>query len=114
MDVSFTENSQGCILKLHSNISFESIFKLETLLEKFPQSKPIALNLQEVDYICIEFLELLKRTSRNRKISLINLQAELFVLLNLTKYDKFAHIFLNDFDFIQQKRALLNRRFAVI
>lgn len=114
MDISCTENSSGCILKLHSNISFESVFSLENLLEKLPASKPVALNLQDVDYICVEFLDFLKRTSSNRKISLINMQAEIFVLLNLTKYDKFAHIFLNDIDFALQKRALLNRRFAIM
>lgn len=114
MDISCTENSLGCILKLHSNISFELVFCLEKLLEKFPLNKDIALNLQDVDYVCVEFLDFLKKTSTHRKISLTNIQAEIFVLLNLTKYDKFAHIFLNDIDFTQQKRRLLNRRFAVL
>lgn len=115
MNISCTENDKCLILGLHSNVlTFELIFQLKKILKELPQNESVALNLQEVSYINAEFLEFLKESSNDRKISLINLQSEIFALLNLTKYDKFANIFLNDIDFIEQKRALLNRRFSLI
>ena len=115
MKISCKENSAGCILKLHSNIlTFDLVFRLRKILSKLPLNKSIALNLHEVDSICVEFLEFLKDTSTNRCISLTNIQSEIFVLLNLTKYDKFAPVFLSDTDFLDQKRVLINRRFSVL
>lgn len=115
MKISCVENNTNCILNLHSKIlSSELILKLKKILESLPKNKQIALNLEEVDYICIEFLDFLKEFSKQKKLALTNLQTEIFVLLNLTKHDKFAHIFLNDTDFIEHKRGLLNRRFSIL
>jgi len=115
MNISCKENSVGCILKLHSNIlTFDLVFKLRKFLNQFPSNKSVALNLHDVDYICVDFLEFLKETSKSRNLALTSLQSEILVLLNLTKYDNFAPIFLNDIDFLEQKRELLNRRFSVV
>ena len=115
MKISCSENNTSCIFKLHSKVlTVELILRLKKFLDCLPNNKNIALNLQNVDNVCVEFLDFLKETSEQKKLSLINLQSELFVLLNLTRYDEFAHIFLNDIDFIEHKRALLNRRFSVI
>lgn len=113
--ISCHENSSGCIFKLHSNnLTFEQVFMLKNILNDYPLNKPVALNLNNVDCVCMEFLELLKETSNNRPLSLTSLQSEILVLLNLTKYDKFSPVFLNDFDFLEQKRALINRNFFVL
>lgn len=109
------DGSNSCILKLHSNfLTFELLFELEKLLDDFSESKAIVLNLDEVAFVCSDFLEFLKKISSSRKISLTCLHSEILVLLNLTEYDKFVSIFLTDFDFLQQKRELLNRKFAVV
>jgi len=115
MNISCHENSKGCILRLHSSIlTFDLVFKLKKILNELPSDLPIALNLQDVDYICVEFLEFLRESSRFKSLSLTSLQSELLVLLNLTKYDNFAPIFLSDVDFLEQKRVLLNRRFSLL
>jgi len=115
MNISCNENSAGCILSLHSSIlTFDLVFKLEKMLSEIPSGKPIALNLHGVDCICVEFLEFLRETSSQKRLSLTSLQSELLVLLNLTNYDNFAPIFLSDVDFLEQKRALLNRRFSLL
>lgn len=109
------EKNSNCIFKVNSeNISLEIVKKLKRVLEKTPKNKPLALNLQNVEYICCEFLEFLKDSSKKREISLFNLQAEISALFYLTKYDRFAHIYLNDIDFYEQKRMLLNRNFYII
>lgn len=115
MKISCRENSTSCIFKLHSNVlTLELVFRLKKILKRAPKNKNIALNLQHVESFCAEFLEFLREFSKQNKLSVINLQAELFVLLNLTQYDEFAHIYLTDTDFVESKRALLNRRFSVI
>ena len=115
MEISFTETKKGYILLLHSNaLSVEWVFCLKNLLNTIVEGKTIALDLQHVECMCAEFLDFLKENSNRKKISLINLQAELFALLNLTEYDKFTNIFLNEIDYIEQKRALINRRFTLL
>lgn len=113
--ISCAENDVCCILRPHSRVlSLDLIFKLRKILKKFPKNKTIALNLQDVCYIGNEFLEFLKESAKIRKISIINLHAEIFALLNLTKYDGYANIFLSKADFIAQRRELLNRRFCLL
>ena len=115
MKISCKENSAGCILKLHSNIlTFEFVFKLQKILDTIPSDKQIALDLHDVDCVCAEFLEFLRETSQSKNLSLISLQSEILALLNLTKYDNFAPIFLTDLYFLEQKRALRNRRFSLL
>ncbi len=115
MEISCKETKTGYILTLHSNVlTLEWIFCLKKFLNNLPLNKSIALDLQYVDFVCVEFLEFLKEKSNQQKIALINLEPELFVLLNLTKYDKFAHIFSSEMDFGEQKRSLINRRFAIL
>lgn len=115
MNICCKENGECCILNLHSNIlTFGLVFRLKKILKTVPSDVPIALNLENVDYICVEFLEFLKDNSKRRKLSLLGLQSEIFALLNLTNYDNFANIFLSDLDFIKQKRILKTRRFSVL
>jgi len=115
MKISLSEKETGYVLQLNSNVlTVEWIFCLKNLMKTLLESKSVALDLQNVECICAEFLEFLKETSIQRKISLINLQSELFVLLNLTEYDKFTHIFLNEIDYLEQKRALINRKFTLL
>ncbi len=109
------KNTYNCVLKFNTqDISSKLVDKLKKTLKKFPNNKPVALNLQNVEYICCEFLDFLKELSQKREISLFNLQAEISALFNITKYDKYAHIYLNDIDFYEQKRMLLNRNFSII
>lgn len=115
MKISFSENDTSCILRLHSNaLSNDLISGLRRLLKRIPAYKSVALNLQNVDYFSADFLDFLKEFPPQKRLSLIGLHDELFVLLNLTKYDRFANIFLNDIDFLAHRRALLNRRFSVL
>lgn len=113
--ISCADNDVCCILKLHSHVlSFDLIFRLKKILKKIPDNKPFALNLQDVYYVGNEFLEFLKESAKVKKISIINLHSEIFALLNLTKYDEYANIFLSNTDFLEQKRELLNRRFCLL
>ncbi|HNW25206.1 MAG TPA: hypothetical protein PLG15_01140 [Candidatus Gastranaerophilaceae bacterium] len=109
------EKNSNCIFKLNSdNISSNLVYKLKKTFKKLPKNKSVAINLQNVEYVCSEFLEFLKEFSKKREISLFNIQAEISALFYLTKYDKFAHIYLNDIDFYEQKRMLLNRNFSIL
>lgn len=115
MDINSKDNNAGCILNLHSNkLTFESVVVLQKKIKELPTNKSVALNMKNVDFICIEFLDFLKESARLKRVSLTCLQAEILVLLNLIQYDKFAPIFLTDSDFLNQKRELLNRRFLVV
>lgn len=115
MKINFRETDLGYIFDVDSTVlTFELLFSLEKSIQELPCEKSVALNLQNVEVISNEFFEFIKKFAQIRKISLINIQSDIFVLLNLTCYDKYAKIFLNDFDFEQDKRMMVNRRLTIL
>lgn len=115
MDIIFSENNSNCILcPISDEVSLELVLRMEEILKGLPINKSLALNLKNIGVICVEFLDFLKEFSPQKQISLFNLQSEVFVVLNLTKYDKFANIYLSDIDFNERKREMLNRRFSLL
>lgn len=106
---------ESYIFKLNSEkISLTSVNTLKKILKKLPQNKAVAFNLKNVEYVCSDFLDFLKEFSQKREVSVFNLQVEISALFYLTKYDKYARIYLDDSDFYEQKRRLLNRNFSVV
>lgn len=115
MKISYTYNGSGCILKLHSSVvSLELISRLKKMIEQIPRGKKIALNFQNVEKISADFFDFIKEIAKNNKISIINLPAELFALLNLTNHNQFVYLFLDEADFFENKRLLVNRKFSVL
>ena len=87
---------------------------LSEKLSKISEDTDVAIDMRQVEDIDNTFLHFLKCQVKNRKLHLINLSSEAFTLLNLTFSDKLVKIYLNDFDFISNRRELINRRFTLI
>lgn len=115
MKVVISKSRESYILNVRSSIiKLDVVLMLEKIFKSIPKNNPIALNMQNVNFINEDFLIFLKQSSADRKISLMNLQSELYVLLNLTNYDKYAKIFISENDFLDNKRAIINRKFSVL
>ena len=76
-------------------------------------NKNVALNMEYVQDCSIDFFEKIKEFAQNKIIGMYNVQADIFLLLNLMDLDKKIQIFVNEEDYLSNKRMLINRRFQV-
>lgn len=97
------------------DLNFCSLANLAILLNKMDIEKhPVALDLKEVESVTEDFFTFIKNFSETTKLTLLNIPAELFALLNLRRYDKNVKMFNSNLDFIQDKHELVNRKFHII
>lgn len=115
MKFSFKENNDCFILYLYSGVSEKKqIGRLKRILNYVSKNKRVALNLGHVETFPVEFLDFLKDTAFKNGISLINVKSDLLALLNLTEYNEFVTLYVNDVDFFEMKRQMINRRFSIV
>ena len=98
-------------------LSKEAVGKLYNYL-KSPfrlsiRRKNIAINMKNIDSVSGEFFLALKRLSKYN-ISLYNVGLNLSLLFELTNTGRNVRIFVNELDFIEEKRLLVNRKFKVV
>lgn len=91
--------------------------ELELIQELFEQKASgcrIAINLKNVDYITDDFIKLLKRYANEKKLSLFGLNNDIYLMLFITQSDKYADIYLNEQDFMQNKNIIVHRRLKLL
>lgn len=96
-------------------LNFKSLANLAILMDKMDlNTKPVALDLKEVESVTEDFFTFIKNFSETTKLTLLNIPSELFALLNLRRYDKNVRMFNNNLDFVEDKRELINRKFHIV
>ena len=96
-------------------LNFKSLANLAILMNKMDlDTKPVALDLKEVESVTEDFFTFIKNFSETTKLTLLNIPSELFALLNLRRYDKNVKMFNNNLDFIEDKHELINRKFRIV
>ena len=96
-------------------LNFKSLANLAILLDKMDfNSKPIALDLKEVESVTEDFFTFIKNFSETTRLTLLNIPSELFALLNLRRYDQNVKMFNSNLDFFEDKRELINRKFHIV
>src|SRR5574344_875989 len=91
-----------CIFGLNSFVSKEIVNELRKNVND-EYSEEMAIDLLNVTDICTDFIHFLKEASKKKVISLFNIPSEVFAILNLTKSDKFAKIYVSEYDYFQGK-----------
>jgi hypothetical protein len=115
MDISFSECESACILHLHTqNLNPKVLIGMRKIIEKMPTQKPIAMNFEKVNFVCQEFLPFLQEISKDKILSIFNINSELMAILDLTKYSKFVKIYTNENDFMNNKHSIVNRKFHIV
>lgn len=111
-----TQNENKYVIGIKSkDLNFKSLANLAILMNKMDlDTKPIALDLKEVESVTEDFFTFIKNFSETTKLTLLNIPSELFALLNLKRYDKNVRMFNNNLDFIEDKHELVNRKFHII
>ena len=109
------EPEKSCIIDIESNVlSLDVILQLENKINILPKDYSIALNMEKVNAITNDFFNFINKMSKTRTLSISNLTSDVFVLFNLTNTDKIVKIFLNSFDFTNNKRVLINRHLQLV
>ena len=111
-----TQNENKYVIGIKSkDLNFKSLANLAILMNKMDlDTKPIALDLKEVESVTEDFFTFVKNFSETTKLTLLNIPSELFALLNLKRYDKNVRMFNNNLDFIEDKHELVNRKFHIV
>lgn len=113
----FSANNCECfIIDIEDNeISNGLLFQLKKEIKAQNKRKRVALNLANLSVINNEFLESLEELSNSGiKLSLFNLSLNVYLLLFIMKYDKFADLFVSEPDFLQNQRNIVNRQFKLL
>ncbi|MBQ3311468.1 hypothetical protein IJG72_05255 [bacterium] len=110
----FSDNKYVIGIKT-KDLNFKSLANLAILLNKMNfKDNSIALDLKEVESVSEDFFTFIRNFSETSKLTLLNIPAELFAILNLRRYDKNVKMFNNNLDFFQDKNELINRTFRLV
>lgn len=104
-----------CIVGIAGKAILKSdLIKLKKLFRLKNASTRIGINLGNITATNTDFLELLKETSFERKISVFNVKHEIYLTLFISQYDRFVDIYINEDDFIKEKRCIVYRRLKLL
>ena len=107
------ENDKICIISpLSSKLDEYCTARLEKTL--FAEKRHVALDLSYVQDCTIDFINWLKRISKQKKLGMFNIPSDLFVLFNVMNLDKSIQLFVSEGDFEENARQLINRKFKVV
>lgn len=88
-------------------------YKTQRLLEEISrENRKVALDLAYVNNCSIDFIEGISALAR--KISIFNIPSDIFVLFNIMNIDKELDLYVSELDFIENCRAIINRKFSII
>lgn len=104
-----------CIVDIAGNaISKSDLINLKRLFKENVFEKRIGINLKNVSSLEPQFLEFIKKTSETEKLSIFNVDNEVYLLLFITKHDKHVSIYLNEEDFCADKNSIVYRRLKIV
>ena len=111
-----TISDNKCIIGIKTkDLNFKSLANLAILLDKIDfKAKSVALDLKEVESVSEDFFTFIKNFSETTKLTLLNIPAKLFAMLNLRRYDKNVKMFNNNLDYFEDKNELINRKFRLV
>lgn len=85
------------------------------IFEELSQEKRhSAIDLAHVTHCSLDFIEDLKKLTNTKSIGIFNIPSDIFALFNIMKVDKYVSLFVNQIDFEENARHLVNRSFSII
>ena len=87
----------------------------ERLLKEISdETRQVGIDLKYVYDCTIDFIEALKESAKNKKISIFNIPSDIFVLFNIMKLDRAVNLYVSESDFELETRRLINRNFQLV
>ena len=107
------DNDKFCIFApLGGRLDFRESERL--LKEISRETRQVGIDLKYVYDCTIDFIEALKDTAENKKISIFNIPSDIFVLFNVMKLDRAVNLYVSESDFELGARRLINRNFRLV
>ncbi|MCQ2743555.1 MAG: hypothetical protein MJ230_01990 [bacterium] len=78
------------------------------------ETRQIGIDLKYVYDCTIDFIELLKESSKLKQIAIFNIPSDIFVLFNIMKLDKVVNLYVSENDFESHTRRIINRQFELV
>lgn len=95
-------------------ITTAELKEIEKLLQNKASNNRVAINLKNVRYIDFDFINLLKNNANKNKLSLINVNTDIYLMLFVHKADIYTDLYLDEFDFVKEKNSIVYRRLKVL
>ena len=107
------DNEKFCIFApLGGRLDYKESERL--LKEISAESRQVGIDLKYVYDCTIDFIEALKESAKNKKISIFNIPSDIFVLFNIMKLDRAVNLYVSESDFELETRRLINRNFQLV
>jgi hypothetical protein len=113
MAIKIRDTNEYRIIDLFDNkMSDGLILEIEEAVGNAGEKRRIALNLLNLVSVTNNFIELLQRN--RKKIALFNICPDTYSLLFITDSDKYTDLFTTEYDFIVNRRSLINRNLRLL
>ncbi len=104
-----------CIVDMAGNaVSKSDLIELKKLFKRKVFKRRIGINLKNVADVDSNFLDFLKESSTQDKLSIYNVENEVYLLLFVLHYDEHVNIYLNEEDFFLDKKSIVYRRLKLL
>lgn len=104
-----------CIVDIAGNaLSQADIKKLRKIYREKSESKRIGIDFTQLKAVEPEFFALVKEAANYRKISVFNADSNVYLQLFVSNADKYLNLYLNESDFVDDKRSIVKRRLKVL
>ena len=105
----------ACIVDIARNaLSQKDVCRIKTLYKKRSHNVRMGLDMRGVRCFDSDFYSFMKDAALKSKLSLFNLENELFLQLFVSGSDSLVNLYLNENDFLRDKRLIVNRRFRLL
>lgn len=113
--MSIRDVDKVCIVDIAGKaVSQSELIKLKKLFKDKASEMRIGINLKNVSYIDYDFISFLQECSFKQKLSVFNLKNDIYLFLFVSKADKYTHIYLDENDFVEEKRSIVHRRLKLL
>lgn len=104
-----------CVVDIDGDsISKTDLIELKRLFRQRAELKRIGIDLKKVLNVNHDFLDFLQESSFKQKLSIFNVNNEVYLLLFVSKNDEHVNIYLNEEDFYADKRRIVYRRLKLL
>ena len=107
------ENNENIIFQCENELNINDVESVKKFIAE-QGNKSVVINLEGVSSIKNTALNVLKEIAEQNKLSLCSVDADVFAVMNLLKYDKVFHFFPNEESVVEDKYELKNRRFKIV
>lgn len=104
-----------CLVDIEENaISPAVIAYLRQIYAQKGLKKRIGINLKNVVAVKHDFFDFLMSVSEKEKFSLFNIPNDIYLMLFVSRYDKYVDMYLDERDFICAKNGIVYRRLKLL